>query len=128
MGLHDYPKQCCLKYLQSLQKQVNTEPIRFPQHSRKQCCKQVLKFYGRKATEIIRWAETDPNTPEGAIDTAQLCRAIATTSKVGSQLSNLHWPGVGISNKNKIILAQNITDVKLPRVYLALFRVNLCLI
>ena len=66
--------------------------------------------------------------PWGAINTAQSCRAIATTSRVASQLSNLHWPGVGISNKNKTILAQNITGVKLLGVYLILFRVNLCLI
>ena len=64
--------------------------------------------------------------PWGAINTAQSCRAIATTSKVGSQLSNLHWPGVGISNKNKTILAQNVADVKLLRVYLMPLRVNLC--
>jgi hypothetical protein len=57
--------QCFPKYLQSLQKQANPKPILFPQHSCKQCCKQVLKFYGRKATETIRRAETDPNTPEG---------------------------------------------------------------
>ena len=66
--------------------------------------------------------------PWGAINTAQACRVIATTSRVVSQLSNLHWPGVGISNKNKTILAQNITGVKLLGVYLILFRVNLCLI
>ena len=51
--------------------------------------------------------------PWGAINTAQSCRAIATTFRVTSQLSNLHRPGVGISNKYKIILAQNIEDVKL---------------
>ena len=66
--------------------------------------------------------------PWGAINTAQSCRVIATTSRVVSQLSNLHWPGMGISNKNKTILAQNITGVKLLGVYLMLFRVNLCLI
>ena len=66
--------------------------------------------------------------PWGAIKAAQTCRVIATTSRVASQLSNLHWPGVGISNKNKTILAQNITGVKLLGVYLMLFRVNLCLI
>ena len=66
--------------------------------------------------------------PWGAINTAQSCRAIATTSRVVSQLSNLHWPGVGISNKNKIILAQDVAYVKFLRVYLVLFRVNLCLI
>ena len=65
--------------------------------------------------------------PWGAINAAQSCRAMATTSRgFASQLSNLHWPGVGISNKNKIILAQNTADVKLPRVYLMLFRVDLC--
>lgn len=66
--------------------------------------------------------------PWGAINTAQSCRAIATTSRVVSQLSNLHWPGVGISNKSKTIIAQDIKDVKLLEVYLVLFRVNLCLI
>ena len=67
--------------------------------------------------------------PWGAINAAQSCRAMATTSRgFASQLSNLHWPGVGISNKNKIILAQNTADVKLPRVYLMLFRVDLRLI
>ena len=64
--------------------------------------------------------------PWGAINTAQSCRAIATTFRVTSQLSNLHRPGVGTSNKNKIILAQDVAYVKLPRVYLVLFRVNLC--
>ena len=66
--------------------------------------------------------------PWGAINTAQSCRAIATTSRVVSQLSNLHWPGVGISNKNKTILAQDVAYVKLPRVYLVSFHVILCLI
>ena len=76
--------------------------------------------------------QTDGNRSQclwGAINAAQSCRAMATTSRgFASQLSNLHWPGVGISNKNKIILAQNTADVKLPRVYLMLFRVDLCLI
>ena len=66
--------------------------------------------------------------PWGAIKAAQSCRVIATTSRVTSQLSNLHWPGVGTSNKNKIILAQDVAYVKFLRVYLVLFRVNLCLI
>ena len=66
--------------------------------------------------------------PWGAIKAAQSCRAIATTFRVTSQLSNLHWPGVGISNKNKTILAQDVAYVKLSRVYLMTFRVNLCLI
>ena len=66
--------------------------------------------------------------PWGAIKAAQSCRAIATTFRVISQLSNLHLPGVGTSNKNKIILAQDVAYVKFLRVYLVLFRVNLCLI
>ena len=65
MGLHDYPKKCCPKYLQTLQKQVNPKPILFPQYSCKQCCRQALMFHGCKATETIRRAETDPNAPEG---------------------------------------------------------------
>ena len=65
MGLHDQMKQCFPQYLQSLQKQVKPKPILFPQYSCKQCCKQALKFHGCKATETIRQAETDPNTPEG---------------------------------------------------------------
>ena len=72
--------------------------------------------------------ENRSQCPWGAIKAAQVCRVIATTSRVVSQLSNLHWPGVSISNKNKIIIAQDIADVKLLRVYLVLFRVNLCLI
>ena len=66
--------------------------------------------------------------PWGAINAAQACRAIATTFRVTSQLSNLHLPGVGTSNKNKIILVQDVAYVKFLRVYLVLFRVNLCLI
>ena len=65
MGLHNQTKQCFPQYLQSLQKQVKPKPILFPQYSCKQCCKQALKFHGCKATETIRQAETDPNTPEG---------------------------------------------------------------
>ena len=65
MGLHDYPKKCCPKYLQTLQKQVNPKPILFPQHSYARSCKQALKFHGCKAIETIRRAETDPNAAEG---------------------------------------------------------------
>ena len=65
MGLHNQTKQCFPQYLQSLQKQVNPKPIPFPQHSCARSCKQVLKFHGYKATETIRRAETDPDTPEG---------------------------------------------------------------
>ena len=64
-GLHNYPKQCFPKYLQSLQKQVNPKPILFPQYSCTRSCKQALKSYGYKATETIRRTEKDPNTPEG---------------------------------------------------------------
>ena len=60
-----HTKQCFPQYLQSPQKQVNPKPILFPQYSCTRSCKQVLKSYGYKATEIIRRAETDPNAPEG---------------------------------------------------------------
>lgn len=65
MGLHNKTKQCYPKYLQSLQKRANPKPILFPQYSCAQSCKQALKFYGCKATETIRRAETDSNAPEG---------------------------------------------------------------
>ena len=102
MGLHDQMKQYYPQYLQTLQKQVNPKLIIFPQHSCARACEQAPKFHG--------------------------CKAIATTFRVTSQLSNLHLPGVGTSNKNKIILAQDVAYVKFLRVYLVLFRVNLCLI
>ena len=65
MRLHNQSKKCYPKYLQSLQKQVNPKPIIFPQHSCARACEQAPKFHGCKATETIRQAKTDPNTPEG---------------------------------------------------------------
>ena len=128
MGLHNQTKRCFPP--------IPTIPAKAGKSQTDHIPATFLRTSMRAGTEVP-WVQSHRNHqtagnrsqyPWGAIKAAQSCRAIATTFRVTSQLSNLHWPGVGISNKNKTILAQDVAYVKLFGVYLMLFRVDLCLI